>query len=181
MFAGSNWDAEDYDDWIVLQRDLKVDGGLQPAKEEDVVAARNKAARAMQALFRELGLPAITDEEVEAATYAHGSKDMPARNVVEDLKAAQELLSRGTTGLDIVKGLYKGGFTDIAENVLNILRQRIAGDYLHASSIFDNKFNVISAVNDKNDYMGPGTGYRVEGERWNKLKDITFALDPEKM
>ncbi|CAB1239810.1 propanediol/glycerol family dehydratase large subunit [Clostridium sp. MT-14] len=181
MFAGSNWDAEDYDDWIVLQRDLKVDGGLQPVKEEDVVAARNKAARAMQALFKELGLPAITDEEVEAATYAHGSKDMPARNVVEDLKAAQELLSRGVTGLDIVKGLYKGGFKDVAENVLNILRQRIAGDYLHASSIFDNKFNVISAVNDKNDYMGPGTGYRVEGERWNKLKDITFALDPEKM
>lgn len=181
MFAGSNWDAEDYDDWLVLQRDLKVDGGLQPVKEEDVIAVRNKAAKAMQALFRELGLPAVTDEEVEAATYAHGSKDMPARNVVEDLKAAQELLTRGMTGLDIVKGLYKGGFTDVAERVLSILRQRIAGDYLHPSSIFDDKFNVISAVNDKNDYMGPGTGYRVEGERWNQLKDITFALDPEKM
>jgi propanediol dehydratase large subunit len=24
-----------------------------------------------------MGLPPITDEEVEAATYAHGSKDMP--------------------------------------------------------------------------------------------------------
>jgi glycerol dehydratase large subunit len=35
-------------------------------------------------VFRELGLPLISDEEV-AATYAHGSKDMPARNVVEDL------------------------------------------------------------------------------------------------
>ncbi|HBC96174.1 MAG TPA: propanediol dehydratase [Clostridium sp.] len=181
MFAGSNWDAEDYDDWLVLQRDLKVDGGLQPVKEEDVIAIRNKAAKAMQALFRQLGLPAITDEEVEAATYAHGSKDMPARNVVEDLKAAQEILSRGMTGLDVVKGLYKGGFQDIAERVLGILKQRIAGDYLQPSSIFDDKFNVISAVNNKNDYMGPGTGYRLEGERWNKLKDITFALDPEKM
>ncbi len=33
----------------------------------------------MQALFKGLGLPPITDEEVEAATYAHGSKDMPER------------------------------------------------------------------------------------------------------
>ncbi|MGC4432042.1 propanediol/glycerol family dehydratase large subunit, partial [Streptococcus suis] len=77
MFAGSNWDAEDYDDYNILQRDLRVDGGLRPAREEEVVQVRRKAAKVMQALFKGLGLPAITDEEVEAATYAHGSKDMP--------------------------------------------------------------------------------------------------------
>ena len=181
MFAGSNWDAEDYDDWLIMQRDLKVDAGLLPVKEEDVVAIRNKAAKAIQAVFRELGLPTITDEEVEAATYAHGSKDMPARNVVEDLKAAQELLTRGVTGLDIVKALHKGGFTEIAERVLSLLKQRIVGDYLHTSAIFDSNYNVISAVNDRNDYMGPGTGYRLEGEKWEKIKNITHALDPDKM
>ena len=85
MFAGSNWDADDYDDWCVIQRDLRVDAGLLPAREEEVVAARNKAAKAIQALFRELGLPEITDEEVEAATYARGSQDMPDRDVVADL------------------------------------------------------------------------------------------------
>ena len=42
MFAGSNWDAEDYDDWNIIQRDLKIDGGLRPVKEEDVVRVRNK-------------------------------------------------------------------------------------------------------------------------------------------
>ena len=91
MFAGSNWDAEDYDDWNVIQRDLKIDGGLQPADEETVVAARAKAARTMQTIFRELGLPEIKDEEVEAATYANGSKDMPDRDVVADLKAGGAL------------------------------------------------------------------------------------------
>ena len=30
MFAGSNWDAEDYDDWNIIQRDMRIDGGLQP-------------------------------------------------------------------------------------------------------------------------------------------------------
>ncbi|MFC2641844.1 MAG: propanediol/glycerol family dehydratase large subunit, partial [Propionibacterium acidifaciens] len=62
MFAGSNWDADDFDDWLVIQRDLRIDGGLVPVTEEEVVRARNKAARAMQAIFRELGLTEITDE-----------------------------------------------------------------------------------------------------------------------
>ena len=74
MFAGSNWDADDYDDWCVIQRDLRVDAGLLPAREEEVVAARNKAAKAIQALFRELGLPEITDEEFEAAKAVHERK-----------------------------------------------------------------------------------------------------------
>lgn len=91
MFAGSNEDAEDFDDYNVIQRDLKVDGGLRPVREEDVIAIRNKAARALQAVFAGMGLPPITDEEVEAATYAHGSKDMPERNIVEDIKFAQRL------------------------------------------------------------------------------------------
>jgi len=181
MFAGSNFDAEDFDDYNVLQRDLKVDGGLKPVSEEEVLAARNKAARAVQAVFRQLGLPPVTDEEVEAATYAHGSKDMPDRDVTEDLKAAQNLMDRGITGLDIVKALYQSGFEDLAESVLNMLKQRICGDYLQTSAILDENFNVISAVNMPNDYMGPGTGYRVGGKRWEEIKNIDMALDPEKI
>lgn len=178
MFTHSNWNAEDYDDWLILQRDLRIDGGLKPVKEEEVTAVRNKAARAIQALFKELGLPSITDEEVEAATYAHGSRDMPARNVEEDLKAIEKLLNRGITVLDIVKGLYSGGFRDVAESILNMFKQRLIGDHLHQSSIFDEQYNVISAINDRNDYMGPGTGYRLEAKKWNELKNVNFALEP---
>jgi len=181
MFAGSNFDCDDYDDYLVLQRDLKVDGGLKPIKEEDAIAIRNKAAKALQGVFREMGLPEITDEEVEAATYAHGSKDVPNRNVVEDLKAAQSILKNGVTVLEVIKALSKSGNEDIAERVLNLIKQRVAGDYLHTSSIFDDKFNVITAVNDPNDYMGPGTGYRLEGARWEEIKNINQALDPNEM
>jgi len=179
MFAGSNVDAEDFDDWNIIQRDLMVDGGLRPVKEDDVIAIRNKAARALQAVFAELGFPAITDEEVEAATYAHGSKDMPDRNMVEDLRAIEEMMKRGVTGVDVVKALAKKGFTDVAERVLNLLKQRVSGDYLHTSAIFDKDFNVISAVNDYNDYTGPGTGYRISKERWDEIKNISQALKPE--
>ena len=113
MFAGSNWDAEDYDDWTIIQRDMKIDGGLQPVREEDVLKARNKAARALQGMFRELGLPEITDAEVEAATYANGSNDMPERNVNEDLKAIEDMMARKVTGVDFVKALDRAGFPDV--------------------------------------------------------------------
>lgn len=179
MFAGSNFDAEDFDDYNILQRDLMVDGGLKPVSEDEVISVRNKAAKALQAVFKELGLPPVTDEEVEAATYAHGSKDMPDRNVVEDLKAAEEMMQRGITGLDIVKALSKNGFEDVANNLLNMLKQRVSGDYLHTSSIIDKNFNVISAVNNANDYMGPGTGYRLSKERWNEIKNIPNAKSPK--
>ncbi|MGN0467037.1 MAG: propanediol/glycerol family dehydratase large subunit [Lachnospiraceae bacterium] len=178
MFAGSNWDAEDYEDWCTIQRDLKIDGGLHPVTEEEVVAIRNKAAKVIQALFRELGLPEITDAEVEAATYANGSKDMPDRNVVEDLKAAEEMLARGVTGIDFVKALYRAGYEDVAEAVFNIQKAKVAGDYLHTAAIFDKDFHVLSAVNVPNTYSGPMTGYQISPERWEKMSNIRKAVDP---
>jgi len=181
MFAGSNFDIEDMDDYVILQRDLMVDGGVRPVSESEVIAVRNKAARALQAVFAELGLPAITDEEVEAATYAHGSEDMPERRVTDDLKAAQDLLKRGVTGLDIVKALGKRGFEDVARNVLGMLKLRISGDYLQTSAWVDGEFNVWSAINDPNDYRGPGTGYRLSPERWQVLKNIPQAKRPEEI
>ena len=179
MFAGSTHDCDDYDDYLVLQRDLQVDGGLRPVTEEKVIEVRNRAARALQAVFEELGLPPITDEEVEAATYAHGSRDMPDRNVPEDLRAIDEMMKRGTTGLDIVRALAKHGFRKEAETMLALLKQKVSGDYLQTSAIFDENIHVVSAVNDANDYQGPGTGYRLEGRRWDILKDIPMAIDPE--
>lgn len=181
MFAGSNFDADDFDDYNILQRDLKVDGGLTPVTEEEVVAVRNKAARVIQVVFEKLGLPTVTDEEVEAATYARGSNDMPERNMVEDIKAAAEMMDRGVTGLDVVKALSAGGFDDVADSVLNMLKQRVSGDFLHTSAIIDKDWNVISSVNDLNDYAGPGTGYRLEGERWEKLKNIAVAVDANEL
>lgn len=179
MFAGSNFDAEDFDDYNILQRDLKVDGGLRPVSEDEVIKIRNKAAKAIQGLFKELDLPEITDEEVYAATYAHGSKDMPVRDVVQDLKGAEELLKRGITGLDLVKALSKSGFKDVAENVLNMLKQRVSGDYLQTSAILNKDFKIVSAINDRNDYMGPGSGYRISEERWNEISNIPTAIKPE--
>lgn len=182
-FAGSNTDAMDYDDYYIMERDLMINGGIHPVSEEEVIKGRNKAARTLQAVFDELGLPKVTDEEVEAATYANTSKDMPERNMVEDMKAAQELLDRGITAVDIIKALYTRGFKDVAEAVLNLQKQKVCGDFLQTSSIFDKDWNIISAVNDANDYQGPGTGYRLDEdkEEWERIKNVPFAIDPGNM
>ncbi len=179
MFAGSNFDAEDFDDYNVLQRDMQVDGGLKPVTEEEVIFVRNKAGKAVQAVFKQLGLTSISDEQVEAVTYAHGSKDTLPRDVTADLMSAEDVLKRQITGVDIVKALAETGYEDVAESVLSMLKQRVVGDYMQTAAILDKHFHVLSGVNTPNDYMGPGTGYRVEGERWEEIKNIPHIIDPK--
>lgn len=179
MFAGSNFDAEDFDDYNVLQRDMQVDGGLRPVTEEEVIHVRNKAARAVQAVFTQLGLSPVTDAQVETVTYAHGSKDTLDRDVTADLMAAEDVLKRGITGIDVVKALAETGFVDVAESVLSMLKQRVVGDYMQTAAILDKDFHVLSGINTPNDYMGPGTGYRVQGERWEEIKKIPHIINPQ--
>ena len=177
MFAGSNFDAEDFDDYNVLQRDMQVDGGLRPVTEEDVIRVRHEAGKAVQAVFKYLGLTEVTDEQVEAVTYAHGSKDTLKRDVASDLMAADDMMKRGITGIDVVKALAESGYTVLADNILNMLKQRVIGDYMQTAAILDKNFQVMSGVNTPNDYMGPGTGYRVSGKRWEEIKAIPHRIN----
>ncbi len=178
MFGGGCFDADEYDDYYVIQRDMQIDAGLHPIREESALAIREKAARAIQALYAGLGFPAIRDEEVTAAITAHDSRDMPDRPVAEDLAAADEFLSGNRTVLDVIRILDESGYVDVAERLLEMSRQRVLGDYLQPSAIFDQRFHVLSAINDANDYRGPGTGYRLQGERWDQVQDIPQAKRP---
>lgn len=182
MFAGSNLDSDDYDDYNTIQRDLQIDGGLRHVKEADILAVRTRAAKALQAVFAHLELPPISDAEVDAAIYANGSKELLPRDVLEDLKGAQQVMDRNITGLDLVKALESTGFSDVAQNLLAVLRQRISGDLLQTSAILTRDLQPLSAVNDANDYKGPGTGYRPSGARWEEMKrlrHVTSASNPE--
>ena len=178
LFGGGNFDAEDFDDYNVLQRDMQIDGGVRPIREADALALREKAARAIQAVYAELGLPAIREDEIQAATVAHSSDDMPARDTLPDLAAADDFLNGETDFVAVIRALQARGYADIADNILEMGRQRIAGDYLQPSAIFDADFRVRSAINDGNDYTGPGSGYRVEGQRWEDMQAIPQAQSP---
>ena len=178
MFGGGNFDVTELDDWYVLQRDMQVDGGLVPVREEAVLRVRERAARAIQAVFDAFGFPPIGEAEIEAAVTAYSSEDMPDRDKVADIEAAQRLLDGPLTAIEVVKALEEAGFGEVATNVLEMQRQRVIGDYLQPSAIFGDDFQVLSVLTDPNDYQGPGTGYRVEGERWSVLQNLPRTWDP---
>ena len=181
MFGGGNFDADDMDDWLIIQRDMQVDAGMEPVTEKAVLEVRRKAAVAIQTVFRELGFPAIGDEEIEAAVYAYASEDMPERNLVDDLAAADAFLDGPITALDVIKALDKNGMADIAANILGMQRVRVAGDYLQPAAVLDKSFTAQSAFTDENTYQGPGTGFRLKGDAWQKISAIPQAKSAEEM
>lgn len=181
MFGGGNFDSDDMDDWLVIQRDMQVDAGMEPVTEADVLDVRRKAGRAIQAVFGALGFPPISDEEVEAAVTAYTSEDVPERDIVKDIAAADGFLAGHLAALDVVKALDDAGMSDIAANILAMQRIRVTGDYLQPAAILDRAFETLSAFTDRNDYQGPGTGLRLTREQRQRLSDIPQARAAEAM
>lgn len=178
-FAGATMDCDNYPDYYTVQRDMKVDGAIIPISDEEAVSIRLKAAQALQTLFYALDFPEITDEEVQSAVYAYTSADMPKRNVAEDIKAGTRIMESDFNGFDVVKALHQCGYEELAENILLMLKQRVAGDYLHTSAIFDDDFRVLSAINNENDYAGPSTGYQISDSRWERLLEHVDCISPD--
>ncbi|MEZ4663719.1 MAG: propanediol/glycerol family dehydratase large subunit [Caldilineaceae bacterium] len=157
--------------------DMQVDGGVRPITEEEALTIRLKRP----APFRPFtsgwaSLPYCRSRKVEAAVYAHSSDEMPERDLVADLAAADAFLESDRTMLTIVDALEKAAFHKTAQNILTMGKQRVAGDYLQPSAIFDKQFRVRSGINDVNDYIGPGTGYRLDDaaqkERWAEIQRL---------
>jgi propanediol dehydratase large subunit len=177
MFGGGNYDSHDYDEWLTLQRDWQVDAGLEPLAEADALAVRERAARAVQAVFAELDFPAISDDEVRLAATCLDSRDLPDRDRAADVLAGDRVLDEGISGLDIARALERRGFPEVARAVFDMQRQRVSADYLQTSAIIEPGGGVVSAVNDPNRYTGPGTGYHLEGDRWERLRRLPYAVD----
>lgn len=172
MFGPSNFNAADLDDYLVMQRDWGVDGGLSSVDPTTLEAMRRQAAEATRAVFEYLGLADFDDEHVEIVVGAEGSKDLPESDGVKVLSAARLIDQSGLTVLDIVSALAETGFADIADRVLGMARARITGDYLQTAAIFDEEMNVLSALQDPNDYCGPGTGYRPTPQRQAQIDTV---------
>ena len=178
MFGGSGFNIENLDDELAIQRDFKVDCGLRSVPESQAIEARAKAARAMQVICDILDFPRYTDGQIEQVIYAHSS-DHIERNSDENIRMSDEIIKRNLTIVDIIRGFAECGETEIAESLLKLVKQRTAGDYLQTAAVFDRNFNCISALNDSNDYAGPGTGYRVQPKRWEEIKALRNVKRPE--
>ncbi|WP_288144152.1 propanediol/glycerol family dehydratase large subunit, partial [Escherichia coli] len=80
--------------------------------------------------------------------------------------------------LDAVKALAQGGFTAVAQDMLNMPKATLTGDYLHTSAIIVDDRQALSAANDVNDYAAPAPAYCWQRERWDSIKTTTGPLDP---
>jgi propanediol dehydratase large subunit len=171
-FGPSNMNAEDIDDYLVVQRDWGFEGGLRWRGDPDLLAFRRRAAEACRAVFEELGLAEFTDEDVDACVRAHGSLDVPPLPGDLPGTAAERIMDRRLTALDAVGALASNDFEVEAERVLEMIRQRLLGDILQTSAILTEDLQVLSSLTDPNDYAGPGTGYHMSPERRSEVAHV---------
>ncbi len=179
MFGPSQWNAEDIDDWLAMQRDWGVDGGLRTAQPAEVGRLRRRAAEACRDVYRWLGLADFADDHVELAIDAVGSKDLGDPDPMVVLGAAQAVRSSGLGSLEVARALQECGYDEEAARLLDMLAARVHGDHLQTAAIFDEQMNVLSLVTDPNDYAGPGTGYEPTEERQAEIDGIRQARGVE--
>ncbi len=179
-FNPSLLNGEELEDYLVLQRDFEADGGLTPLPEEKALDLRRRAVDALSAVFMELGLADPSEAMKQSVTVASGSDDTESFMPRDVTFISEAIKEKGITVIDVIKALARRGFTEEAENLLHLLKLRLSGDYLQTSAMIRNG-RVVSAVNDPNDYLGPGSGYRVSEERRLEINGIRDVLDQKEV
>ncbi len=179
-FNPSLINGEELEDYLVLQRDFEADGGLTPLAESRALDLRSRAVEALASVYDELGLSTPTADMKQSVVAASGSDDTRSYSPREVALISEAIKARGITVIDVIKALAKRGFREEAENLLNVVKLRVSGDYLQTSAMVRNG-KIVSAVNDPNDYLGPGSGYRVSEARRLELNSIRDVLDQKEV
>ena len=118
MFGPSNFNAEDIDDFLAMQRDWGVDGGLRTRPPGRLLGLRREAAQVCADVYRYLGLADFS--HVDLAADAAGSKDLGETDTLAVLGAAQAIRHRGLTVVDIVTALDECGYPEYAERAARL-------------------------------------------------------------
>lgn len=175
-FNPSLLNGEELEDFLVLQRDFEADGGLTPLGEDRAMDLRTRALDAVSAVLEALELARPTAAMRASVAAASGSNDTESFTAGDAGRISEAIRARGITVLDVIRALAGAGFRAEAENLLALVRLRLSGDYLQTSALVRDG-RVLSAVNDPNDYAGPGTGYRPDAGRRDAINGIRDILD----
>ena len=179
-FNPSSFNGEELEDFLVLQRDFEADGGLKSVEEATALALRRRAIDALSFVLEDLGLSipdAAMKDSVAIASGSEGTKSYTPGQVAE---ISDKIKEQGITVVDVICALHKGGFEEEAENLLFLVKLRVSGDYLQTSAVVRDG-RVLSAINDPNTYLGPGTGYRLSDARRQELAAIRDVLDRDEV
>jgi propanediol dehydratase large subunit len=177
-FNPSLLNGEELEDYLVLQRDFEADGGLTPIGEDRALDLRRRALDAISAVFEELELAQPTRSMKVSVLTASGSHETQSFLPRDVAIISDSIRARGLSVVDVIKALHRRGFIEEAENLLWLVKLRISGDYLQTSAMVRDG-RVLSAVNDPNDYRGPGSGYRLTTARREEISSIRDTLDRE--
>lgn len=175
-FNPSLFNAEEMEDYLVLQRDFEADGGLTPLAEHKALDLRRRAVEALSAVLEELGLAQPTPDMKSSVVVASGSAETRSFTPGAVAPISDGIKDREITVIEVIKALAKRGFTAEAENLLAVVKLRVSGDYLQTSAMVRGG-KVVSAINDPNDYQGPGSGYQLTEARRSELNAIRDVLD----
>jgi propanediol dehydratase large subunit len=179
-FNPSLLNGEELEDYLVLQRDFEADGGLTPLPEGSALELRRKAIDAVAAVFEELGLAEPTEDMKASVAVASGSDETRSFGPRDVALISETIKDKGITIIDVIKALSRRGFVEEAGHLLNIVKLRVSGDYLQTSALIrDGK--IVSAINDPNTYLGPGSGYRVSEDRRLEINAIRDVLDQKEV
>jgi propanediol dehydratase large subunit len=179
-FNPSLLNGEELEDYLVLQRDFEADGGLTPVAEGQALDVRRRGIEALAAVYEELGLATATEDMKSSVLVASGSDDTRSFSPRDVAMISEAIKARGITVIDVIKALARRGFRDEAENLLNVVKLRVSGDYLQTSAMVRGG-RIVSAVNDPNDYAGPGSGYRLTEIRRQEILGIRDVLDQKEV
>ena len=179
-FNASLLNGEELEDYLVLQRDFEADGGLTPIGEQQILDLRIRAVDALSAVLEELDLGKPTAEMKSSVVTASGSDETRSYLPRDATLISEAIQQRGITVVDVIKALHTRGFVEEAGHLLQLVRLRVSGDYLQTSALV-RKGKVLSAINDANDYLGPGTGYRLDAARRDEIVAIRDVLTREEV
>jgi propanediol dehydratase large subunit len=179
-FNPSLFNGEQLEEYLVLQRDFEADGGLKPVEETEVLALRRHAVDALGAVLEELELASPSAAMKQSVVVASGSNDTHSFSPRESALISAAITSRNITVLDVVRALHARGFAEEAGNLLNLVKLRLSGDYLQTAAIVRDG-TVIAAINDPNEYSGPGSGYRLSEARRAEIAAIRDVLDRDEV
>ena len=175
-FNPSLLNGEELEDYFVLQRDFEADGGLTPIGEDRAFSLRQRAVDAIAGVFEELGLGNPTPAMKASVVVASGSDETESYRPGEVARISEAIRQKGITVVDVIKALHARGYIEEAETLLFLVKLRVSGDYLQTSAMVRNG-RVMSAINDPNDYLGPGTGYRLSEARRAEINAIRDVMD----
>lgn len=175
-FNPSLFNGEEIEDFLVLQRDFDADGGLTPMTEGRALDLRSRAVEALSAVLEDLDLAHPTAAMRASVVAASGSRETASFTAGDAVRISERIQAHGINVTHVISALQRRGFAREAANIVEIVKLRITGDYLQTSAIVRDG-RIISAVNDPNDYAGPGSGYRPSPERLDEMGTIRDLLN----